>query len=107
MVLYSVKWEISKDLAKGKGHAKLSECSMYYSVICRTSKDAVACLDFHFREVFPAGSKFSSDDGVVTLKREIVDSRNFNATYLMMDGIKEPIVLRDLKSNSRRLCKIW
>lgn len=107
MLVYTVLWSHSSVLAKGKGRSKDSESLCAFSVICRNRKDAVACLDYHFNNVFKHRDNISIDDGEIILRRAIVDSRGFNANYLMMDGIREPILLSDLKSNFSRVSSIF
>ena len=107
MVIYTVLWSHDSVLAKGKGRTKDSENLCAFSVICRNRKDAVACLDYHFNHVFRHRSNVSIDDGEVILRRATIDSRGFTANYLMMDGIREPISLSDLKSNINRINSIF
>lgn len=107
MVIYTVVWTHSSPLSKGKGRVKDSENFFAFSVICRNRKDAVACLDYHFNNVFKHRDNVCIDDGEVTLRRALIDSRGFNANYLMMDGISEPLVLSDLKLNYKRLSSIF
>ena len=105
MVIYIVSWFLNKDLAKGK--SKSRDKVLGFSVICRNSKDALSCLDYHFRQSIDYSSGITIDDGEIVLKRSIVDSRNFNANYLLMDGMREPIILSDLKSNYCRWNQIF
>lgn len=107
MVIYSVTWSVSRDLAKGKGRAKLNEDYTTFSVLCRNSKDAIRCLDFHFNQVFKQPLKFTIEDGEITLRRQIVDSRNFSFHYLLMDKMREPLIMSDLSINSLRSQKIF
>lgn len=102
MVIYSVRWALDKALIKGLGRAKSGDFVECFSVICRNSKDAIACLEYHFRSSDYKRTRFSLDDGTITLQRMTVDSRNFTATYMMMDGIAEPLFLSDLKRNGLR-----
>ena len=106
MVIYSVTWMISKDLSKGKGRAKRPEHLTGFSVLCRNRTDAISCLDYHFEQMYPNGP-FTIDDGEVILKRQVVDSRNFSFNYLLMDGMREPLIMSDLKSNFFRAHKIF
>ena len=107
MVKYYVRWSICDDLAKGRGKRSSKEILLGFTVLCRTSKDALKCLDYHFRKFYPANSSFGIDDGEISLKRCTIDSRNFTADYLLMDGIREPLELSDLKSNGLRALKIF
>lgn len=94
MIVYTVMWKIDEELIKGKGRVPHGEYSFCFNVLCRSSKDAVACLEYLFPIKF-SGSKFSLCDGVVSFKRMKVDSRGFEIQYLLMDGMKKPLYLRD------------
>lgn len=107
MLIYTVQWSHSSALSKGKGRTKDSENLFAFSVLCRNRKDAISCLDYHFNNVFKHRDNVCIDDGEISLRRSIVDSRGFTANYLMMDGIREPLVLSDLKSNYKRLSSIF
>ena len=107
MVIYSVQWFYDSKLGKGKGKIPNKETYICFSVICRSSKDAVRCLDWHFNNEFFNEHKLSVDDGEIRLSRLTVDSRNFNARYLLMDTMREPICLSDLSSNYLRSSKIF
>lgn len=107
MLIYTVTWIYRNELAKGKGRVRNAEHILGFSVICRNAKDAICCLEFHFNNSFSNVNNLTIDDGEVILKRSKIDSRNFNANYLMMDGIGEPIVLDNLKSNCLRVSKIF
>lgn len=107
MVIYNVTWIYRIDLAKGKGRVTNQEHLICLQVICRNAKDALCCLDYHFFHSFNNKHDLTVDDGEVILKRSKIDSRNFNANYMMMDGISEPILLHDLKSNCNRAGKIF
>lgn len=101
MLLYSVTWRHSKILSKGKGRATSKETHICFNVVCRNNHDALRCLDYHFRFVFSKDNKhgLTLDDGSIELKRSVIDSRGFDARYLMLDGMKEPFNLIDVKSN--------
>ena len=105
MLLYSVIWSHNNDLATCKG--KRQNFTTCFTVLCRSSQDALKCLEYHFRNHFINSDSFSLDDGDITLSRSKIDSRNFNATYMMMDDIQEPIELSDLKSSLLRLSKYY
>lgn len=109
MVLYFAKWTVDQSLAKGKGRATNNDFSCGCTVICRNSHDALRCLDYHFRYEFYKVNKhgFDFDDGVTHLSRMKVDSRNFTAMYLLLDGMKEPFYLTDPGSNLFRAHKIF
>lgn len=93
---------LSNDLAKCKG--RKPSLVTGFTVLCRNSHDALACLDYHFKHYYDSSDIFDIEDGEVKLSRCKVDSRNFNANYLLMDGIKEPVELSDVKSSIIRLC---
>lgn len=99
MLIYQVSWVYSHDLAKGKGKITKNEISIDFSVLCRNSKDALKCLDWVFLNDFKNLHKLTLDDGVVTLRRSTVDSRNIIASYLLMDGMTTPLELYDLKGS--------
>lgn len=107
MVLYSVQWFCDSKLSKGKGKITNQESYIAFTVICRNSKDAVRCLDWHFLHVFDNKHNLTVDDGEIRLMRMVVDSRNFNARYLLMDKMREPLFLSDLSSNILRLSQIF
>lgn len=99
MVLYSVLWTCDPELSKGKGRIKSDNHLFAFTVLCRNSRDAHACLDWYFRFKYDNRNSLTLDDGVITLRRCTIDSRSFVANYLMMDGIKEPLSLSDLKDS--------
>lgn len=105
MVIYCVTWIHSNDLTKGKG--RCLEPVTGFTVICRNSSDALACLEYHFRNKYKGSDIFDIEDGKVELQRCKVDSRNFHANYMMMDGIREPLELNNLKDNLLRVHKIF
>lgn len=99
MLIYQVSWVYSHDLAKGKGKITNKEYSIMFSVLCRNSQDAVKCLDWVFRNDFKNQHNLTLDDGVMTLRRSTVDSRNIIASYLLMDGMTTPLELFDMKGS--------
>lgn len=99
MVLYHVMWSYSHDLAKGKGKITKKENLILISVLCRNSSDALSVLSWYFINEFRNSHGLTLDDGEITLKRSTIDSRNFNAQYLYMDGIRQPLYLPDLKGS--------
>lgn len=105
MVVYHVTWTVDKDLAKGKGRVTNKAC--IFSVICRCAADAMICLDYHFHHHYENPLDLTLDDGVIQMHRSKIDSRNFTATYMLMDNIREPIYLSDLKKNLPRCEKIF
>lgn len=108
MVIYSVRWVLDTTLAKGKGRAKSGEFYTAFSVLCRSNKDAIRCLHYHFAKTYPSDAfKFSLDDGEVTLKRSIVDSRHFDFRYLMLEEMKEPIDMFNVSKSLLRLTKLY
>lgn len=108
MVIYCVQWFRDKKLCKGKGRAT-SDMTFTFTVICRNISDATRCLDYYFRFVFSEVNKhnFNIDDGVVTMTRLTIDSRKFEAQYLLLDGMREPLYLPDPSSNLLRAHKIF
>lgn len=109
MVVYSVSWLRDNVLSKGttKGRPKDKDSYFNFTVMCRNSKDAVACLDYLFYKDFQCNTGISIEDGVVTLKRMTLDSRNFHCQYLFMDGIRLPISLTDLKQSVFQLVNLY
>lgn len=110
MVIYFVSWEIDKSLSKGKGKTASKEESIKFSVLCRNIADASRCLAWYFEHEFSPQNKheLTLEDGVIRMYRMTVDSRNFTCRYLMMDGIKEPLIMSDIfNCNVSRLNKIF
>lgn len=107
MLLYNVSWSLDDNLAKGRKKGEKIEFSLAFSVLCRNSHDALKCLDYHFRKRYGFHSKITLDDGSVTLKRSTIDSRGFVATYLLMDDMREPFELSNMKSNCLRINDIF
>ena len=105
MVIYHVTWSYSYDLAKGKGKIKKDEVLITFSVLCRNSADALHVLSWYFLHEFKNTHSLTLDDGEISLKRSQVDSRNFNALYLFMDGIRMPLYLPDLKGSLLKYSK--
>lgn len=104
MLVYNVIWFHDKDLTTGKGKCK--ECVVTINVLCRHAGDALRCFNWYFDKKH-VKSEFTINDGEIKLKRVKIDSRGFNADYMMMDGIKEPLALDDLKSNITRVRNIF
>lgn len=108
MVVYFVSWEVDKDLIKGTGKVPKDSYITFFSVLCRNSRDAVKCLEYHFANEFLNPKDYSLEDGTTTLKRRKIDSRGFDCKYLLMDGMKEPLILSDvLRANVLRINKIF
>lgn len=97
MLVYSVRWVVEPALTKGKGRITNKDWFFGFTVLCRNSKDASACLEYLFELNYKG--KFSLCDGVVTLTRQKIDSRNFDVQYLLMDGMKKPLYLSDCKAS--------
>lgn len=95
MIVYSVTWIADSELTKGKGRIKNNEFIFSFTVLCRNSKDATACLEYLFDVNY--NGKFSLCDGVVTIRRYKIDSRNFTFQYLLMDGMKKPLYMSDVR----------
>lgn len=109
MVIYCVEWSCSPEQTKGLGRITKDEFMFVFLVICRNSQDAYRCLDYYFKFVHSSKLKHSLtlDDGVIKMKRIKVDSRNFSAHYLMLDGMREPVYLPDASSNVLRASRIF
>lgn len=94
MILYSVIWTHNSDLAKGKGHCKnkIVGCTC----LCRYQSEALRCFIWHFEHRYTERKNFDIDDGEVKISRCKVDSRGFDAHYLMMDKMPEPLDLHSI-----------
>lgn len=103
MLVYSVMWYASSDLTKGKGRLKDKEHMISLNVLCRNANDAVCCVSWYFYHVYKCSKPVEFSDGEITIKRVKLDSRNFHANYMMMDGISTPISLGDLKDSLQKL----
>lgn len=108
MVVYHVKWERDDVNSKGttKGRPKNGSYLHSFTVLCRGAKDAITVLGFVFKDWFPNDS-IEISDGVVTMKRVSLDSRNFEAQYLYMDGIKKPLSLNNLERSIFDMTKYY
>lgn len=103
MVIYTVKWVADKVLTKGKGRVKHEENIIIFSVICNNICQAQRCFLWHFNYVFDYSRLgLTPDDGELSLKRSIVDSRNFSARYLLLDDMDVPINLHNPKDSLLR-----
>lgn len=86
-----------------------------FSVLCRNRVDALRCIEFHLSRFFRKNNDFihysdeyDINDWSVTLSRVKVDSRNINFTYIMMDGMSEPLMVGDMvHDNLLRLGQIF
>lgn len=97
MVIYSVLWFHKSDLSKGKGKVNKKENMFNVTILCRNSSDAIKAAMWCFEHEFNSPHGLTFDDGEITLMRKVVDSRNFHAHYIYMDGIPYPLSLSDLK----------
>lgn len=102
MLVYHVSWSLDPELAKGKGRASHKEFHYSFSVLCRSSKDAIQCFQWLFENDYKSPHGFDVSDGVLTLQRLKLDSRNFSFRWLFMDGIKRPICMSDLQDSLTR-----
>lgn len=107
MVIYYVRWLRDDVNARGttKGRPCKKSTSLYgFTVLCRNASDATRCLQHVFYNVWHLDSVgLCLEDGEISMKRVNVDSRNFEVTWLFMDGIREPISLLDLDKSLFRL----
>lgn len=86
-----------------------------FMVLCRNKHDAIRCIDFHLSQFFRKNPDFihwsqayDINDWSVTLQRVKVDSRNINFRYIMMDGMREPLMVGDIvRDNVLRLSRIF
>lgn len=97
MLVYYVRWAADQQLCKGKGKV-CKFPSIDFSVLCRSSLDAMCCLQHLFVKKY-AGVDIDICDGVVTIVRSKLDSRSFVIDYLYCDGIKQPVCLHDVKKS--------
>ena len=103
MLVYLVSWSHDSSLSKGKGRVPKDSSVFGFTVLCRNSSDAMQCLDWYFLHVFKNPLNLDLTDGVVKLTRSSVDSRNFTINYMMMDGIRRPVCLNNLKESLTQL----
>lgn len=95
MLVYSVRWTADDDLCKGKGRITRKDDLFCFTVLCRNSRDAAACLEYLFDIAYKG--KFSLSDGQITIRRQKLDSRGFDVHFMLMDGMKKPLYLSDCK----------
>lgn len=94
MKLYSVIWMYDKDLSKGKG--RCVECVTGFTVLCNNAQEALSCLPYHWHTYYKSRDVFDIEDGEVKLTRCKIDSRNFNANYIFLDKMREPLELSSI-----------
>ena len=99
MLVYFVSWTAEPELCKGKGRLNKNEYHFSFTVLCRNSSDAVKMLNWYFLNIFKNAHNLELSDGVFTMKRSVVDSRNFNIQWLFMDDIRYPLSFSDLKQS--------
>lgn len=99
MLVYTVTWCHSPSLSKGKGRVRNNDSYFGFTVLCRNSRDAMSCLDWYFHNVYANPNGLDVSDGEVRLVRTSIDSRGFNVNYLLMDGIRMPVNMSDLKKS--------
>lgn len=107
MLLYFVQWSVDNKLTKGKGRTKNDDVNFMFTCLCRNSANALECAYHYFHHSFNNTSNLTFDDGIINLKRCVVDSRGFSANFLMLDGMREPINLTDIKSSLIRLSRFY
>lgn len=109
MVIYNVEWRFDPTTSRPntKGRIPNKYTFLNFSVLARNLHDAMSCLYYvHLHEI-PYEFGLSVEDGKVSITRSKVDSRNFNVNYLLMDGMRQPLYMNDLKSNFNRLNSIF
>ena len=99
MVIYDVMWFHNYKLSAGKGKVNDKERIFNITILCRNSQDALKAAAWCFENDFKSAHGLTFDDGEVKLSRKVVDSRNFHAHYIYMDGIKYPLSLSDFKGS--------
>lgn len=87
-------------ISKVDGRRKSSDKMFMFSVLCESRSLALQAFEALFNERF---TDMSIDDGYFTIRVSKIDSRNFCVQYLMLDGMKFPLYLTDVKSNFRKL----
>lgn len=97
MLVYTVTWKADRELTQGKGRVTRNDFLFCFNVLCRNSKDATSCLEYLFPLKYPG--KFSLCDGEVTIRRHKIDSRGFEIQYLLMDGMKKPLYLSNVRDS--------
>ena len=108
MVLYSIHWERDPDFPRKELTTEQKECSYFMiSCLCRSISDAVRCAEWYFGKKLGYRGSLRITDGSLKCRRSKIDSRNFDACYLMLDGMKEPFDCIDAKSNYLRLNKMF
>ena len=90
MLVYFVQWRADDELTKGKGRITQNEWQYCFSVLCRNSKDATFCMEYLFQHDFK--TKFSISDGEITLRRQKIDSRNFDVIISIWMASRSPCV---------------
>lgn len=99
MVIYTVMWFHNYKLSAGKGKVNKNELIFSITVLCRNAHDALQAFAWVFEHDFKSPHGLTFDDGEIKLSRKVVDSRNFFAHYIYMDGIKYPLSLSDFKGS--------
>lgn len=100
MVVYYVRWDKGGMPIKSQKGRRRTDASYYdCTVLCRNSKDALSCFEYLFKTEFEPNTGVEICDGDLVLKRMVIDSRNFTIQYLMMDGIRRPLCLSDVKQS--------
>lgn len=97
MLVYIVSWNPDQELCKGKGRVSKFQ-PIYFTVLCRSSVDAMCCLNYIFHKKY-VNSDIDLCDGIFRLLRSKIDSRGFHVDYLYCDGISKPICLHDVKKS--------
>lgn len=105
MMVYYCRWDKTEDTIPGqKGRLKTKGTFYDLLVLCRGIIDASRCFKWYFYTKCEMNTGVSLEDGTLSFKIHKLDSRNFNAHYMQMDGISEPVCLTDLKAS---LIKIY
>lgn len=94
MVVYNVRWQRRDDVSSNvKGRRKVSDNSYQFTVLCKSLKDAVKCLEYLFYMDFQSNTGINIGDGETTFTRVSLDSREFHVKYLLMDDMHKPLNL--------------
>lgn len=108
MVMYLIHWERDPDFPRKDLTTKQKEKSFFVvTCLCRHIHNAVRCAEWYFDKVMGLDGKLRFSDGQVKCTRCKIDSRHFDCTYLLLDGMKEPFDLIDPKSNFNQFRNIF
>lgn len=97
MLLYLASWK----------HPNKSVSPIYLTVLCRQRSQALSTIEYYFKHCYKNIKKLDFDDGSVSLSRCKIDSRGFQANFLMLEDMAQPFDLSCPGSNILRLNHIF